>query len=533
VLLHLGNVAALFFLVHRLSGAAAVAGGTALLFSVHPINSEAVAWVACLPELAYALFGLLALLAQAASWTAPDSRRGWLRAASLTSFVLALLSKETAVVLLLLVLVLEGWVRPRVAPGTSRSLDRALRPFFPFLLATAAYLGLRLAVLGGIAPRGGRGLSALEAAASAPGLLLSYLAQLAAPFRLVAYRLFEPVGSVLDPRFLASSAGVALVGVALLALLRRRSNLGFAASLAVLPLLPVLYVPAVGLNVFAERYAYLPSAGFCWLVAGSLAALAAWPMAVLGGNWLERQGRLEESLAVYERGLAVTPGEPLLEAAAVNARFRLRRIGADEAVRSYRRLAEIHPAGYEILYNQGDAALKAGSPAEAEEAFRKAVGINPNDPRGHQGLALALVAQGRIPDWGEAETAGRRFDEGPEDRVVRAVAQMEQGLLDQAEESLQEAIRLDPGSNAAFLSLAVLESRRGDEERAAEHARRAIVLRPDSAPAHQQLGVSALRLGRIEEARRAFERALALDPGFEKARENLGRLERIAGPAPP
>jgi tetratricopeptide (TPR) repeat protein len=287
----------------------------------------------------------------------------------------------------------------------------------------------------------------------------------------------------------------------------------------------------------------------------------AWHMHVILGNYYEREGKLEKALEAYEEGLRNFPDKPQISAAVINVRLKLHRIGPDEAIRSYLPLARAYPSLYEVQFNLGDAYLKAGRPVDAEEAFRRAAEINPSGTQAREGLTLALVAQGRPPEEAGADDVSLPPAARSRALVVQAVAGLEAGRLDEAESLLRKALELDPRSHRAYLSLAVLESRRGNDTAAMDDCRKALALRPDFAAAYGQMGVSALRLGdlgeatrdleqatrldprdkeglsrlgviyaqtgRLEEAKAAFRQALALDPGFAKARHNLSHLEEL------
>src|SRR5215471_13041937 len=198
-------------------------------------------------------------------------------------------SKETALVLPILIALLEVGVRPKLrealpqpGPGKKKgrrsegsSLPAALSSLvgslLPYGIAFLAYFAVRLEVIGGIAPLQRRSLTFVDALIHAPILLMGYLRVMLVPVRLLAFHILDATPSVLDPTFVLSLLAMAALATGALLLWRRRPDLGFAAALVFLPLLPVLYIPAVGVNAFAERYTYLPTGGFTWL----LVALAA------------------------------------------------------------------------------------------------------------------------------------------------------------------------------------------------------------------------------------------------------------------
>jgi hypothetical protein len=144
IALHLGTALVLFALAERISGSALYAGSASLFFVVQPAGVEAVAWVGALAETIGALFGCLTVL-WFLRWR--DSARGRWRRLSCAAFVLALLTHESSVVFLT-VIVLADWafVSGRRDAG-GRLWPRAagwVRAYAPFLAIVAAYLAVDL-----------------------------------------------------------------------------------------------------------------------------------------------------------------------------------------------------------------------------------------------------------------------------------------------------------------------------------------------------------------------------------------------------
>jgi tetratricopeptide (TPR) repeat protein len=452
ILLHVMATTAVTLLVWRLSGNRLVASGAALLFAVHPVNTETVAWVACLPELGYSLCVLVALLLHFASW-----RPSWggLRGPALLAALLAMLFKETGLTVIPLVFLLELWVRPTSRAGGGSGSTRmaalltAARASLPYAAVAIAYFALRFAALGGVAPKARSELTALDALLNAPVLFFDYIGTLLLPARLLAFHPFEPLPSATHPAVLIGLPALLLVPVLLVFLARRRPDLAFAGALVCLPLLPVLYVPVLGASVFAERYAYLPSAGLAWIVVAAVAAgsarlvgagrgaalaliaaaLLALPlglrsvernevwhddgtmarsvlelepgagvMTVVLGNWYVRQGRLDEAVAAYEKGLAFQPDYIVLRVNYVGLLMRMGRIGPDEAIAQFEQMAESNPLSFEAHAMIGDAHLAARRFDEAEAAYLRALEANPRDALLHNRLAVIYVETGRVEE---------------------------------------------------------------------------------------------------------------------------------------
>ena len=283
VLLHAAVCLALFVCTHglfRRSGLsgrtpARLAAGAALLFAVHPIHSEVVYWIGGVPDLLVALFLLAALhlYSSLQGDGSPGTLPGLLGAAA--CFLLALLSKEVALVfpgvLLAHDLAFRSWPQ--------RGLRRQVLAYLPFAIAFLVYFALRMNALGALAPvRRHAELGPFELLLNVFPLFGTYLLKLLVPTGLTVFHAFDPVTSAGDARVLAGAAAVLSFGVLGLMLWRVRGFGLLAWSVVLLPLIPVLYVPALGENPFAERYLYLPSVGFVWLlVLGAQAVVAVRP----------------------------------------------------------------------------------------------------------------------------------------------------------------------------------------------------------------------------------------------------------------
>ena len=264
LLFHAGCSLLVFYLGRAL-GAAWCAGPSALLaallFAVHPVHTEAIAWIAAVTELSYAFFFLLSV------YLYVRGRPAWSAAVAM----LALLSKETALMLLPLLVVYEHWFRK---PGGRRA-------YLYHLVPLVIYLALRIQALGGLVmvsnPFSQSLSSHVYSTVYLTGIYLSRLAS-PAPFHLQGHfggQLPGHLQGMLDPAislpnwgFLLCSALVACLAGAAAWLRWRGQGLWFAGLWVVLLLAPVLYpFRVVGANYFAERYLYLPSVGFCWIVA--------------------------------------------------------------------------------------------------------------------------------------------------------------------------------------------------------------------------------------------------------------------------
>lgn len=435
---------------------AALAAG--LLFAVHPIHTEAVAWVSAINDVFMTLGVLLAL------WLLMTSRPGLTRASVLAglAFLGALLFKEPAVLLVGMVAVSDLCLEGR---GWSRR--QWLGRYAPLAAALVLYAGLRLHALAGL----GRTLhhaklGALGTVLNAPALLAQYLGALVLPLELNAFHVFEPVDSPVAPSALAGVAALAGLVLGGAVLVRRAPAAFVALTWCVLPLLPALYIPALGSNAFAERYLYLPSVGFVLLVG-------------LGLEALERQGRVPRAVLLGGLGAGVLVG----------------------AIATFERDTVWHD----------NLSLWLDAQAKSPEA-----------PEIHEGLGLALLERNQLPEAIlHLERAGSTS--APARRNL-GLAYARAGRLPEAEAMLREAVRLEPDNGGAWGNLCLVHKNLKQLPLALEECEHAVQLEPRLPEVRASLGQVQLLTGRLDEAEQTLQTALALKPDFTPARRLLERV---------
>jgi Flp pilus assembly protein TadD len=546
VAVHMLNVTLLFHVVRRITDAPEwIAVGVALLFAVHPLNVEVVAWASCLPELAFTAFGLSALLLHIEAWTRGGTSGRSLRAAAYVLFGLACSCKETALAFVPLIVLLELWLRPGRAARTGRRILDAGRVILPYLGAAAVFFVARTAVLGGLIPPGGHGSrTAVDALWNAPWLLLRYVKSMLLPSPLLVEHVLVLVKSAADPRFFVGTAIVAAAIFGIDRLRRTRPDLAFAACVGILPLLPALYLPALGRDPFAERYAYLGVAGCCWLcVAGTealirsgrivaprwalpslliaivlaagartaaraiewrdnetlgLATMRDEPRAPIGymlaGSFNLSEGRKDEALQIFREGLAHVPESVELQQSSIGLGLALGRLTQDDAIAEYERLVPLASGSAPAQFNLGQALLQRGRLDAARTAFARALELAPESVASLTALAVVASEQG---DPAAAVAYCRR------------------------------ALAIDDHATAALQQLGVALLRTGDVPGAVSALERAVELAPGDKESLSRLGVAYARAQRLDDARRAWEKALVIDPELASARQNLERLRQM------
>src|ERR1700730_6111846 len=260
VVMHAAVVTMVFYAGARVFRERSVARVAALLFAVHPIHTEAVSWTAALPVLEAAFFLLLAV------WLlAEEGRMDWKKhALVMASFVLALLSKEPSLMLVPLAITFEHGVS---YGRQTTSLSDKIARYAPVSLVGVSYLFLRIVLFGKVAPvLQHPQITWPQTIYSGFALVLNYAKLLVWPNRLSAFHVFHARTSLFDPQVLGGVA-VVLLGILGIFALRKAPAAAFALLWIVGTLAPVLNARWMASNGLTERYLYLPSIGFCWLLA--------------------------------------------------------------------------------------------------------------------------------------------------------------------------------------------------------------------------------------------------------------------------
>jgi tetratricopeptide (TPR) repeat protein len=519
ILLHATSALLLALLLRRWS----LPGGTiaAVLFALHPVHVESVAWMS---ELKNTLSGVLYLLA-AHAWLGFDAaRRRTNYAAALALFVLALGSKSVTATLPAALLVVVWWRRGRI------DWRRDVLPLLPFF-GIGITVGLVTAWLE-YAWVGAQGqtfdLTFVERVLLAGRALWFYLGKLLWPVELCFTYPRWTIDRSVAWQYLLPLAGVTALGA--LWALRRRSRGPLAAAL----LFAGTLVPALGfVNVYPFRYSYvadhfqyLASAGVLVAVAVGLAQLRerSWPrvpetaLALLLGAPLcvltfQQSRHYVNGETLYRRTLASNP-ESLL---AHNNLAVLLLLGpADgwpEAAKHAEAAVAAGPRDAEAHNNLGLAWQRLGRLVDSEREHRHAIALEPRLAGAYHNLGLVLAAQGRFAEATPAYEQSLRL--APDAAIARRDFGLTLGQLGRSDEAiaqLQQAVQLAPTSPDLRLDLANAQQEHGNFAAAIATYREAMALRPDWGAAHFNLAIALSRAGQPQEAVAAFAEAERLLP---------------------
>jgi len=457
-----------FLILRRFSGerVALVAAG---LFALHPIHTEPVAWIDSLSDLDLAVFYMATFMFYLKLQEAKE--RIWPRAMMCVSFALALLSKETAMTLPVLAILFEHFYRD---DRSATSLKEKFLRYGPLWIVAALYLTFRAVIMGGIAAVIMRpNLSLHDTALSAIALIGSYLWKLVWPARLSAFYAFHPSRHLTDTNVLLGLAGLALCAVLFAALWKRAHMVSFAFAWIFLPLGPVMNARWMPAGVFGERYLFLPSVGFCWLLAWS--AVQLWKGSVP---------------AIPRLAARAVPALVCIVALAYAVRTVSRNREWGDEAKLYRGAAETQDDSSVIRTNLGSIAINRGNLELAEREWLQALAMDPTNAYALDDMALLRQRQGRY--------------------------------LESVDYS-QRALRNLPAYTTAHVNLAETLAAMKRSAEADWEFHLATTLSPLSTSAHNNYGKFLLAQGRSEDARAEYERSAAADFNAE-ASDQLGDI---------
>ena len=493
-LLHALSTLLLFMALKRMTGGYWQSAVAALLFGVHPLHVESVAWVSERKDVLSTLFWMLTLLAYIAYVARPARVRYVL---TLIVFVLGLMAKPMLVTLPVVLLLLDLWPLRRGV----RILEKL--PFFAASIVSS--------VVAYVAHQRGGAVAALEVVPLAPRLenaLVSYAIYLVRTFWPTHLAVFYPypLQSMVMPATLAAIA-LLVITVLVISQRSRRPYLAVGWLWYVVTLTPVIGLIQTGSQARADRYTYIPMIGLSIAVVWGISeALTPWPriQAVLAAavvavslalGWHQVQ-YWRDSVSLYQHAIDVIPDNYLARynlAAVLEAQGK-----TDEAVAQLREAVRLRPYYVPARAELGQLLAGQGHADEGLQELQTAVKLRPADPAAHFRLGSVLGSLGRT-----AEAAAE----------------------------FSQVVRLQPNNADAHYNLGLALAQEEQLQEAAGEFSTTVGLQPDDAAAHFNLGIVLARQGKTDAAIAQFSEALRIKPDFAEARQALERAMTLRQPS--
>jgi tetratricopeptide (TPR) repeat protein len=552
---------------------------TAVLFAVHPVQVESVAWMT---ELKNTLSGVFYLASLGMYLRFDETRQASARNISLLLFVLAILTKSVTATLPVVLVVLFWLRRGRV------DLRRDVRPLALFF-GLGAVMGLVTALMerNYIGATGHAfDLTIIDRCLLAGRVVWFYLWKIFWPTPLTFIYPRWDVNSRVWWQYLFPLA--LLAAFVLLWRLRRWSRAPFAALL----MFVVTLAPALGfVNVYPFKFSYVadhfqylamvPMLAFAvgavfWLVEGRLStvvtsavvvaaiggplSLLAWassreysdastlyratiaknPHAWLAYNnlaMLDLEGNpgpeeFKRALANFDRALALAPADSTVQFNVGTALYRLERL--DEALPYLRAAVEADPDYADAWANLGATQQKLDQLPDALESDRKALSLKPDLAWVHYNASAVFLELGRLDEAAEIVAGTETTPASAPHRFTLGKLFTAEGQYARAVDQYQRAVHVAQLPNEALDDFGYALLQLGRAAEAERYLRMAIAQDPDDPAAHSNLGNALQQQGRMEEALAAYRQALAVPGGAARPESHndygvaLARAGRMA-----
>jgi len=518
VLLHVLNVVLLFWVLQRATGFIGRSAMVAALFALHPINVESVAWISERKNLLSMAFFLLALAAYRWYALKPGTGR-YLAVAAL--FALGLMAKPQVVTLPFVLLLWDYWPLQRMFPADQDAgLERPPDAVFPqrsfaWLVVEKLPLFALAAASSIITMRSQLAIGSIDKqlplTVRLGNAIVSYVRYLGKAFWPSHLALFYPhPGSSLAAWqvFAASVVLLAISGLVIAVRRRRYPLVGWLWFLGTL--VPMIGLVQLNHQAMADRYAYLSFIGLfilvCWGVADFaqqqhlspiwLLSISIAALFLLAGVTYRQIGFWGDNMTLWSHALEVTRGNYL----------------AEDIVGS-------------TLMDQGysDAALPH---------FQNAAEMNPTDPEAHMAIGAYDQQHGQLPQAIEQYQKAITLTDGAVQRNLwlrsTTLARMgsayrQLGDFDQARQSFQKALEVNPRQAEVWLSLGIVTQLSGDPTGAIQAYSQAVKIQPSDV-GYLLLARVLEQTGHGDEARKAISEGQRLSRDFPAAQRTVDAI---------
>jgi len=245
-------------------------------------------------------------------------------------------------------------------------------------------------------------------------------------------------------------------------------------------------------------------------------------------NALVDEGLIADGIAHYQTALRLRPAYPEAHSNLGNALLKAGR--GPEAIAECLASLKLQPDYAKAHNNLANALLEAGRIEEAISHYKRALELKPGDAKTHYNLGNAWLKMGRTQDAiAEYETALRLEPDDAEARYNLGNGLFAANRVPEAMEQYLRALRLKPGYRDARTNLGNALLQEGRTQEAITQFEAVLQANPEYAEGHNNLGAALFHAGRGMEAIREFQTAIRLKPDYTDARNNLGRARVLAG----
>ncbi|MBF0521683.1 MAG: tetratricopeptide repeat protein [Candidatus Omnitrophica bacterium] len=530
LLLHLAVTSLVFFFVLRLGLSLPAAGFAALLFGLHPMHVESVAWVTERKDVLYALFYMLALSSYV-KYLDQKNRKDYFF--SILFGILSILSKPMALSLPLVLFLLDWFKKRKVCRDSF--LDKLPHVAYIIPITWITY-ALHTRVPGKAL---GQGILIWS------WTLIFYFKKFFFPSQLIpVYALPQPV-ALTNPEYLFA-AGLLIVLVGSIMIFRKNRWFLFGLAYFFVSIFFLLrFDSSVDKNIVADRFIYLPSLGFCVFLgyaaqesfrflrvknvkaAQVFSTVLVGILCMLGAKTVFQVNVWKDSLALWNHELRYSPLEYM--AYANRGEFFVHQKKFDLALKDYNEALRIKPDYTKALNNRGMLYKTFGKNGLAEEDFKRAIFAETKSPSGtadvlaraYNNLGLIYFEEQKLDVALQCFNESLKLDTTIEQTYNnRALVYDAQGKPDLAFADYNKAIMVNPKFAEGYNNRAIFYKNKNEFTKALNDFNIAIYLNPTSADFYYNRGNFFRIMNRQDLALKDYDKALELNPRHKLAAQN-------------
>jgi tetratricopeptide (TPR) repeat protein len=462
LILHLLNCLLVFWLIYILTQRISISSITTLLFGLHPLHVESVAWISERKDLLYTLFFLAAIICYC--YYLRTRKIGKYYYFALALFTLSLLSKAMAVILPFILLNIDYFIcRER---DRNTLIDKI--PFFilSFIFGVIAVIGQY--VSGAI--RGGNGTNLFNKVATANYSIMFYLNKTFMPIKLSC--LYPRMDIHFTPELLMLPSIYIILCITILFFGAYKKKIIFSNAFFLISILPVLQFIPIGETIVADRYMYLPSIGIFYLVAEGLV-------------WLYKD------IAKYRRVIKIIVLTFLACVISILVLLTRERCKVwKDSLTLWNDVIDKYPNSIMAYNNRGIAFSSKKEYDKAISDFNHVIGFVSDIDR--KTIHLYLIG------------------------LYRAIGKNEEAM-----ESYNKIKAIDAGLFRQYYESGSKYKEAGKNNEAIVLYRMALELDPNNLALNNELGITYIFVGRFKEAIALFKKVLEINPDFALIHNNL------------
>jgi tetratricopeptide (TPR) repeat protein len=499
LILHLLNCLLVYWVIYLLTGRISVAGLTALLFGIHPLQVESVAWISERKNLLYAFFYLGAIISYLYYLSKDKTTKYYILCLAL--FILALLSKSVAFTLPLVLLLLDYF--------SSRKITLAVLiekiPYFilSLIFGLVALLGARLSTPFHYE----RSYSLLDRLMGASYDIIFYLSKLFLPLKLSALYPYTPIQH--NPICLHALITVVILLTGVILSQRYSKKVILGSGFFLLTVFPALRCLPLKEIIVADRYVYLASIGIFYLIAE-------------GGIWLYQRRTEYSRLIRIFLVIALTLVVTLLGFSSWK-----RSQSWKDGLSLWSTVLKNYPDIFLAYDKRGEYFLTKKEYEKARCDFVKAVDVVNHYPFKPEYRYYYINLGNSLRGLGKHQEAIAVSEELiKKEQIYFYLAKINHPLGDQDAAITSAKMALDA---EAYHNLAYVDDASGAKDKAIASYLQEIEINPKDTNAHFYLGALYINLNRKDEAKKEFIRAIEIDPTYKPAYINLAQVYKALG----